>query len=113
RAGAIVLTLYLGYGIVTLACVQLAFTVARWVANLFLTRRLYPELKIRLSSADRAGIKLIFSFSISSFLLHVSGSLIYATDNVVIGAYLPVTAVTFYVIGGNLLEYTPTLVGCI
>jgi O-antigen/teichoic acid export membrane protein len=110
RACAVVLALYSGYGIVTLALIQLMFTIARWVANIILARQLYPELRIALAAADQAGLKLIFSFSIFSFLLHVSGSLIYATDNVVIGAYLPVTAVTFYAIAGNLLEYTRTLV---
>jgi len=43
-------------------------------------------------------------------LLHVSSSLIYATDNVVIGAFLPISAVTYYVIGGNLADYTRSLV---
>src|SRR5271168_1705732 len=79
-------------------------------ANIAMARRFYPELRIRLHTANRAGIKLIFSFSVFSFLLHVSGSLIYASDNIVIGAYLPVAMVTFYVIGGNLVEYARTLV---
>jgi O-antigen/teichoic acid export membrane protein len=111
RAGAIVWALHLGYGIVTLACLQLAFTIARWGASIGLVRSHYPQLRIRLSLVNRPGIKLIFSFSVFSFLLHVSGSLIYASDSLVIGVYLPVTAVTFYVIGGNLIEYTRTLVG--
>jgi O-antigen/teichoic acid export membrane protein len=111
RAGGVLLALYLGYGIITLAIVQLGFTLARWAANIGLARHLYPQLRIKLSSADWAGVKLIFSFSIFSFLLHVSSSLIYATDNIVIGAFLPVSAVTFYVIGGNLAEYTRALVG--
>jgi O-antigen/teichoic acid export membrane protein len=110
RAASIVLALHFGSGIVTLACLQLAFTLARWATNVALTRHYYPELRIRLAAADRAGIKLIFSFSVFSFLMHVSASLIYASDNVVIGAYLPVTFVTFYVIGGNLVEYARTLV---
>jgi O-antigen/teichoic acid export membrane protein len=110
RACAVVLALRMGYGIVTLAIVQLAFTMARWAANLVLVKYLYPELRIRFKEADRAGVKLIFSFSAFSFLLHVSGSLIYASDNVVIASYLPVTAVTFYVIGGNLAEYTRSMV---
>jgi O-antigen/teichoic acid export membrane protein len=110
RATTIVVALYWGYGIITLACIQLGFTAARWAANIGLVHYLYPELRIHLSRADRGGVKLIFSFSVFSFLLHVGTSLIYATDSVVIGAYLPVTAVTFYVIGGNLVEYTRTLV---
>jgi O-antigen/teichoic acid export membrane protein len=110
RALSIVVALHLGYGIITLACVQLTFTLARWGANVALARHLYPELRIRLALAHRAGVKLIFSFSVFSFLLHVGSSLIYASDNIVIGAYLPVAAVTFYVIGGNLVEYARELV---
>jgi O-antigen/teichoic acid export membrane protein len=111
RALAIVTALRLGRGLVTLAVIQLSITLARCAINVALARRLYPELRIRLSAVDRATIKLIFSFSIFSSLLHMSSSLIYASDNVVIGAYLPVAAVTFYVIGGNLVEYARQLSG--
>ena len=110
RAITIVLFLHFGYGIMTLALIQLGFTLARLAANFSLARHFYPELKINPALADRAGTKLIFSFSIYSFLMHVSASLIYASDNVVIGTFLPVSAVTFYAIGGNLAEYTRTLV---
>lgn len=110
RAGSIVLVLHLGYGIIMLACVQLGFTLARWAANVALARHLYPELRIRFSEASKAGAWLIFSYSIFSFAIHISNSLIYASDNVVIGAFLPVSAVTFYVIAGNLVDYTRTLV---
>jgi O-antigen/teichoic acid export membrane protein len=110
RAITIVLALHSGSGIIALACIQLGFTVFRWIANIALARHLYSVLRIRLSAANARGLKLIFSFSVFSFLLHVSASLITASDNVVIGAYLPVTAVTFYVIGGNLVEYARALV---
>jgi O-antigen/teichoic acid export membrane protein len=110
RAASVVAVLHFGYGIVTLAVVQLGCTVGRWLANVALSRHLYPEVRLRPHLVDRAGIKLIFSFSVFSFLIHVSASLIYASDSIVIGAYLPVAAVTFYVIGGNLVEYARTLV---
>jgi len=110
RTFTIVLFLHLGYGIVTLALIQLGFTLARLAANVRMAHHLYPELRISPAFADRAGVKLIFSFSVFSFLMHVSASLIYASDNVVIGAFLPVSAVTFYAIGGNLAEYARTLV---
>ncbi len=110
RAATIVFALHKGAGIVTLALIQLGFTLARLGANAGLARRLYPELEMQLNKIDLAGVRLIFSFSAFSFMLHVSGSLIYATDNVVIGTFLPVSALTFYVIGGNLAEYTRMLV---
>jgi O-antigen/teichoic acid export membrane protein len=110
RALIIVLVLHSGMGIMALAGVHLAFNLSRGVATAWLSRRLYPELRIRFSNADRAHAKMIFSFSIYAFLLQVSGNLIYYTDNVVIGANLPLGMITFYVIGGNLVEYARVLV---
>ena len=109
RVAAIVFALDHGHGIITLATIQLAFNLLRWMANIALSRHYYPELRIHLAEADRAGLKMIFSFSAFSFLLQVGGTLIYASDNVVISMFRPVAAVTFYVIGGNLIEYTRTL----
>jgi len=110
RAASIVLALYKGFGLVTLASIQVGFTLARLGANLALLHKLYPEVKVRPRSADRDNLRMIFSFSVFSFLLHVSFNLIYASDLVVIGAYLPVTAVTFYTIGANLVEYARAMV---
>jgi len=110
RAGAVVLVLYLGMGIITLAFVQLFFTVTRLVASFRLAHHYYPELRVRPLEADRPNLKSVFSFSFFTFLMQISASVIYASDNVVIGAYLPVAAVTFYAIGGNLVEYARTMV---
>src|SRR2546423_3457597 len=110
RALSVVLSLHYGRGLVMLACIQAAFSLGRLVVNFVLLRKLYPEVRVRPRSADPANLRLIFSFSVFSFLLHVSFDLIYASDLVVIGAYLPVAAVTFYTIGASLVEYTRSLV---
>lgn len=106
RALAVVFALQSGLGITALACIQLVFNSLRGCVSAWLAHRLYPELRIRLATADQAHVKLIFSFSFYAFLLQVSGNLIYYTDTVVIGAFLPVSMITFYVIGGNLVEYS-------
>src|SRR5205814_4610785 len=110
RAVSIVLVLYQGLGLVTLASIQVGFTLARMAANLVLLHKLYPQVRVRPRSADAQNLRLIFSFSIFSCLLHASRNLIYDSDLVVIGAYLPVTAVTFYAIGGNLVDYARALI---
>lgn len=110
RAVAIVTALSHGLGLITLACIHLCFGLTRLLANFLLAHKFYPELRVRPWSANRANLRLIWSFSFFSFLLHVSTSLIYASDLVVIGAFLPVMAVTFYTIGGSLVEYARTLV---
>ena len=105
RALAIVIALWGGKGLVALACIQLVFTAARGLANAGLTFRLYPGLRIRLAATDRDHLRMIFSFSVYAFLIHISVNVIYYTDSVVIGAFLPVSMITFFAIGGNLIEY--------
>lgn len=111
RAISVVVALGAGKGLITLACIHLIFGLARGAGNAWLSFRLYPELRIRWALADKGHLRLIFSFSFYSFLLHVSASLIYYTDNVVIGAFLPVGMITFYAIGANLVEYSRALIG--
>jgi O-antigen/teichoic acid export membrane protein len=106
RALVIVLALRSGQGIVTLALIQLAFSVATGLTNLWMVSRLYPQLRIRIGLATRAHFGLIFSFSLYSFLLQVFSYLILYTDAVVIGIFLPVSAITFFSIAGNLIDYS-------
>ena len=110
RAASIILALHFGLGIITLALIQLAFTATKFVANYHYAHRYYPELRVRPWKADRVSLKSVFSFSFFTFLMQVSASLIYASDNVLIGAYFPVAIITFYAIGGNLLEYARAVV---
>jgi O-antigen/teichoic acid export membrane protein len=110
RAVAIVAALSHGFGLIALASIHLCFALTRLMANCLLAHKLYPALRVRPWSADRGNLRLICSFSFFSFLLHVSLSLIYASDLVVIGMFLPVMAVTFYAIGGSLVEYARALV---
>lgn len=112
RAVAIVVALDRGLGLITLACIQFGFTLLRLLANLVLLYKLYPQVQVRPRSADAQNLRLIFSFSVFSCLLHASRNLIYDSDLVVIGVagYLPITAVTFYAIGGNLVDYARALI---
>jgi O-antigen/teichoic acid export membrane protein len=110
RAVAIVVALNRGEGLVTLAGIQVGFTLLRLLANVVFLHKLYPQVRVRPRSADAQNLRLIFSFSVFSCLLHASRNLIYDSDLVVIGAYLPVTAVTFYAIGGNLVDYARALI---
>lgn len=109
RAASIVGALRSGGGLVTLACIQLGFTVLRGAAGFLISRHLYPTLHLSLLRWDRSYLRLISAFSFYSFLIFIATDLIYSTDTVVIGAFLPVTMITFFVIASNLLEYTRAL----
>jgi len=81
-------------GIAALALIQLG-QVAECAGKRRPGRPVIPELRIRPSYANLPHLKLIFSFSVYSFLLQIFAYLILYTDSVVIAAFLPVNFVTF------------------
>ena len=111
RAISIVLALRWGKGIITLGILQLLFSVAAGLVNLWISFKLYPKLQIGISRLSREHLRMIFSFGIYSFLLQAFVYLILYTDAVVIAAFLPVTMVTFFAIAENLISYSRRLVG--
>jgi O-antigen/teichoic acid export membrane protein len=110
RAAAVWLSLGHGGGIVQLALIQLTVSLVRLTIYRQLCRRLLPWLRLSVASVGRDAIKTIISFSGYATLLHSSGMLILYSDSLVIGAMLPVTAVTFFAIGASLTEYARTVV---
>jgi O-antigen/teichoic acid export membrane protein len=111
RAIAILIALGHGKGLVTLSLIQLGGTVCELLLGFVLARKLYPELRLGIGNVRRDHVALIFSFGFYAFLLHLSNYFIFFTDALVIGAFLPVSMVTFFAIGGNLANYGRDLVG--
>jgi O-antigen/teichoic acid export membrane protein len=106
RTIAILLLLSRGKGLISLAVIQLTFAIIGGAVTALLAFRLYPRLRVHFSQCDKENLKMIFSFSFYSFLLQISGYLIFYTDSVVIGAFLPISAITFFAIAGNLMNYS-------
>jgi O-antigen/teichoic acid export membrane protein len=113
RAVAIVLTLHYGGGLVGLAVVQLLVSVAQALAQYALTRRLYPQLAFNFRGIRGEEFRKVFSFSLYSSLLHVSGALVFSADAIVIGAFLPVAFITFFAIASTLTDYTRSIIASI
>jgi O-antigen/teichoic acid export membrane protein len=109
RAAAVWLVLGRGGGIIGLALVQLSLALIRLVTYRTMCRRLIPWLRLSRDSVGRGTIRTIISFSGYATLLHSSGMLILYSDSLVIGALLPVSAVTFFAIGASLTEYGRTV----
>jgi O-antigen/teichoic acid export membrane protein len=106
RTSVIILILNHGKGLISLAIVQLVFAVLTGAANVVLALRVYPQFRINFSECDKEHFKLIMSFGFYSFIIQISAFLIFYTDSVVIGIFLPVSAVTFFAIAGNLTNYS-------
>jgi len=105
RTALIVIFLKLGFGLVTLAILQLTTTVLAYCTETILLYRLVPAFRFRWQFPDRNFFKPIVEHSWYSFLLSLANRVNYQVDTVVIAAFLPIGEVTFYVIGLRLVEY--------
>jgi len=106
RAVGVLLILRSGHGLVALAWWELG----TWVyASLLLwpaAMKVYPPCRIRLSRPDIATLKMIWSYSFKTFIIIIAVQIVFYTDNLVVGAFLSVGAVTFYSIAGSLAMYS-------
>jgi O-antigen/teichoic acid export membrane protein len=105
RTLAVVVVLSRGKGLLALAVVHLLFGILTGLTYVWASFRLYPQLQFKAAFLSRQHVKLIFSFGLLSILLDVSRLLVFYTDSVVIGAFLPVALITFFAIAGNLVNY--------
>jgi O-antigen/teichoic acid export membrane protein len=113
RAAAVVVALDSGYGLVTLAVIQLVISLLRGVVSFIIVHRLYPELTLRSTGTTGVVVRQLLSFSLFTSLIQLSGTLIYYTDALVIGAVLPIALVTYYAIAASLVDYARQLVTAI
>ncbi len=110
RTVLVVVLLLKGYGLVALAVVHLLVSLLSYGWCVILVYRLMPGTRISLLAWDKTLFRPVFSHSFYSFLISVGGRINYQMDTVVIAAFLPVHAVTFYVIGFKLIESLRDLV---
>jgi O-antigen/teichoic acid export membrane protein len=102
RTVAFVLALREGYGLVSLACIQLAASVLNWFVYWAAVHKLYRELRLRFRGPLFPQMRTILSFGASLTVIYIFNTLIFNSDAVVIAAFLPIEAVTFFAIAGNL-----------
>jgi O-antigen/teichoic acid export membrane protein len=111
RTLGVVLVLRSGRGIIAIAVCEFVAALAGSVLLVWIARRIYPELQVRLTKPDREILRQLWSYSFYVFLVTVAIQLVYQTDNLVVGAFVSTAAVTFYSIGNSLCRYTDQLVG--
>jgi O-antigen/teichoic acid export membrane protein len=113
RIVGIVIVLNTGHGIVAIAVCELVSGLVGNVLLIVIARRLYPELRVRISKPRRETLRAMWSYSSYAFLTTIAVQLVYQTDNLVVGAFVSTAAVTYYAIGNSLTRYASQLVGSI
>ena len=91
--------------LVVLASIQTAILAVDFGVSWLLVRRRFPAVRIGLAGFDGATVRKIFSFSVYVLLLQAGARLAFETDALVIGAFIGVAAVPFYVVANSLIVY--------
>ena len=99
-----------GFGLITLAFVQFASTLASNLMVYRIARRELPYVSIRLVRPTRAEALKLFNYGKYVLVSNVGDKLVFATDAIVIGIFQPISALTFYAIGATLIEQFRTFV---
>jgi O-antigen/teichoic acid export membrane protein len=105
RTGLIVGFVKLGYGLITLALIQLAMNVASYLIEVVMVRRIIPEFRFIWEKPDMERLRPVLRHSWYSLLLSLANRINYQVDTIVIAIFLPIGEVTYYVIGLRLIEY--------
>lgn len=105
RSVLLVWALHSGYGLLTLALLQLTASLARAATQFYLLKKKYDYLSFERNAVDRQTVASIYSYSVYSFIIAVALKLLFYTNSVVIGARIGVAEVAFYAIPATLLDY--------
>ena len=101
-AGLTVGILLSGGSIIDVASAGLIVLPITQALSVWWIYRIAPELRFGFRGGRREQIRTVASYSSSTFLLHLGGHLESQTDEIVVGAFLPIKAVTPYSIARRL-----------
>jgi O-antigen/teichoic acid export membrane protein len=103
-AASTVVVLLLGGGALGMVTVNILVNLVMQVPAIWLIRRNARELHFGWSGAKRSHLRMVASFSSALFVINIAGQLQAKTDEIVVGAFLPVSNVTPYSIAHRLSD---------
>jgi O-antigen/teichoic acid export membrane protein len=101
---ATVIVLLLGGGLVEMVAVNIPLSLAMQIPAVLLIRRAEPGLKLGWRGASRDWARRVFLYSSATMAIQTAGQLRNKTDEIVIGAFMPVANVTPYGLARRLSE---------
>ncbi|HZY71718.1 MAG TPA: oligosaccharide flippase family protein [Edaphobacter sp.] len=113
RAGGVVLILLSGRGLVSLAYWEVTIALLSGIATCGMALKTFPPCRVRIAKPDMAVLKLIWNYSLTTFIFIIAVQIIMNTDNMVVGAFVSVGMVAFYSIGGSLMSYSWQVVSAV
>ncbi|WP_147871168.1 lipopolysaccharide biosynthesis protein [Stieleria maiorica] len=104
-ATATVLLLLSGYGLIGVCAAGAAGNLLDYALRWAIGRRVLPELAISLRLASWDSCRECMTFGFWSALLAVSHLVISFSDALVIGLFMPVSAIAYFALANNLMKY--------
>ncbi|WP_078062797.1 lipopolysaccharide biosynthesis protein [Solirubrum puertoriconensis] len=111
--GLTILLLSRGVGLWAFAYVNAFQFLANLLVQVWLLRRYYPDLRVKLSLYDQVLMKSMMSYGIFMFLHGIATQIILFTDRLVIGKVLSLSLVTIFSITVRIPEVGMTLLSSI
>jgi O-antigen/teichoic acid export membrane protein len=103
-----------GFGLLAVAVGSLLTNLLGYFWEFGLVCRVYQHPHFHINRSEFATcFRLLFSFSVFTYVIGFSNRLIFWTDNLVVGAVLGASAVTFYAIGASLVDLVGTTLGTV
>lgn len=103
-AAATVAVLLLGGGVLGMIGVNIVIQLLMQIPTIRMIDRVAPDLRFGRGGASRALLRTVIGYSWSIFVVQVAGRLQSRTDEIVIGVFLPLSAVTPYSLARKLSE---------
>jgi O-antigen/teichoic acid export membrane protein len=105
RTVLIVVFIEAGYGLITLALIQLGVNLAAYLMEVWMIKSAVPSFRFVWKALDWERLRPVLQHSWYSLLLSFANRINYQVDTIVIAAFLPIEQVTLYVVGLRLIEY--------
>lgn len=109
RAVLIVIALHRGGGLLTVAFITVSLPLLNQLVNAVAAFHLL-RIRIGLQYVKKSTLKLIASYSSTTFIIIVGGRLRFKTDALVIGTFISAAAITYFTIGSRLVDYATEVV---
>jgi O-antigen/teichoic acid export membrane protein len=110
RAGLIVAALSNGLGLVALGAIQLIVGTMVGVMVVIFTKQSLPWYRPRVVRPAREELTRVFGYAKYVFGNNIGEKVVFRTDALIIGIFLPVASLAYYAIAGSLVKYMQQLV---
>jgi O-antigen/teichoic acid export membrane protein len=88
--------LYKGYGLVTLVLINSGSLLLAGFLNAYYAKKLLPFMHITYLFVDRSLIRTLLGLALPIFIINICMMIIYPTDRLIIGFFLPVQLIVYY-----------------